>query len=284
MTLARLLHRIYAASLYCYPSEFRERFAPEMQQAFRDRYKEAFREPSLTRASRFYLLIAQDWIATFFTERLTTMPRTIFTVRRFALATAVTLLLLGVSTTAIQAFVIPTASMEGTLHIGDHLLVNKLARNPQRGDLVVFPYPEDPSQIFIKRVIGLPGDRIHIENKQIIRNGHRLIEPYALHSTTYIDPYRDNFPSQPTAVIPPSGQQMLKGVSGGEVTVPAGTLFVLGDNRDVSLDSRYWGFVPQTSVLGRPWLIYWSYDPSAAKTRWDRTGMRFPSPPAQEIQ
>lgn len=189
--------------------------------------------------------------------------------------TVTILLLLFGTTTLVQAFVIPTGSMEDSLLIGDHLLVDKLAYAPagpvskyllpysevKRGDIIVFRYPVDIRQTFVKRVVGVPGDRIKIEDKQLILNGKRLVEPYKFHKTEYIDSYRDNFPGQPNAAISELGQRMLEdNVKDGEVVVPPGSFFAMGDNRDSSLDSRYWGFVPRANIIGKPLIIYWSYD------------------------
>lgn len=216
------------------------------------------------------------------------------------------LLLFGV-TTLVQAYVIPTGSMEDTLLIGDHLLVDKLAYAPsgpvskyllpyqpiKRGDIIVFRYPVDVTQTYVKRVIGIPGDRIRIENKQLYRNGVRVEEPYVYHKTDYIDSYRDNFPGEPNAPLQAGALEMLeKHVVNGEVVVPPGHYFAMGDNRDSSFDSRYWGFVPRENIIGKPLIVYWSYDaPTEAlasssisldhlldvvqnfftKTRWRRT-------------
>ena len=178
-----------------------------------------------------------------------------------------------VSVNLAQAFVISAGSMENSLRVGDHVIVNKLAKQPQRGDLVVFRYPEDEHQIFVKRVIGLPGDRIHIADKQLFRNGHRLVEPYAIHNSSYNDSFRDNFPAagNPSCVLQHGCEMLTQNIEGGDVVVPPGAMFVLGDNRDNSLDSRYWGFVPTKNLVGTPWVIYWSYDQTTGKTRWDRT-------------
>lgn len=185
---------------------------------------------------------------------------------RFAYSAAALIAVVGVSATMVQAYYIPTASMEPSLRMGDHVLVNKTARNPRRGEMVVFRYPEDPSQTFIKRVVGVPGDRIRIEDKQVIRNGERLVEEYARHLDSYLDSYRDNFPGAPNVHLEDSAAEMLsRNVENGEVVVPEGALFVLGDNRDRSLDSRFWGFVPLSNVIGRPWVVYWS------SGHWDRT-------------
>jgi signal peptidase I len=219
--------------------------------------------------------------------------------------TVTILLLLFGTTTLVQAFVIPTGSMEDSLLIGDHLLVDKMAYAPsdpvaarllpylevERGDIIVFRYPVDLSQTFVKRAIGVPGDRIHIVNKQVWINGKEIEEPYVIHKSDYIEYYRDNFPSPPNGQVYPQAIEMLEhNVSGGDVVVPEGSYFAMGDNRDHSLDSRYWGFVPRENIIGKPLIIYWSYDaptdqftgisPSHlrdlmfnffSKTRWTRT-------------
>jgi signal peptidase I len=235
----KLLHELYAIALYAYPSDFRARFGREMQQVFRARCE---RTPSLT---RFLLATARDILLTSIQERFSAMTFT-----KLGYTAGVLALFLTLTATGVRAYFIPTTSMEPSLRIGDHLLVTKLIHEPQRGELIIFPFPGDPTQTFVKRIIGLPGDRISIQNKTVIRNGAPLIESYAEHRDNIIQPQRDNFQ---------------------EVVVPDGSYFVLGDNRDRSLDSRFWGFVPKASVLGRPWLVYWSYDPLANQTRWDRT-------------
>lgn len=189
--------------------------------------------------------------------------------------TVTILLLLFGTTTLVQAFVIPTGSMEDTLLIGDHLLVDKLTFSPSgpvskyllpyqdvhRGDIIVFRYPVDIRQTFVKRVIGEPGDRIRIENKTVILNGNRLKESYKYHKTEYVDSYRDNFPGTPNVRLLGKADEMLeKHTQNGEVVVPPGFYFAMGDNRDSSLDSRYWGFVPRENIVGKPLIIYWSYD------------------------
>ena len=188
--------------------------------------------------------------------------------------TVTIILLLFGTTTLVQAFVIPTGSMEDTLLIGDHLLVDKLAYAPpgpiskfvlpyepvKRGDIIVFRYPVDIRQTFVKRCMGVPGDRIKVVNKQVYLNGKKLDEPYVYHKTEYIESYRDNFPSDANVHISDSGQDMLEHhVVNGEVVVPPDSYFVMGDNRDSSLDSRYWGFVPRANLVGTPWIVYWSY-------------------------
>jgi signal peptidase I len=189
--------------------------------------------------------------------------------------TVTIILLLFGTTTLVQAFVIPTGSMEDTLLIGDHLLVDKLAYAPSgflskhflpydsidRGDIIVFRYPIDVTQTYVKRVVAIPGDRIRIENKQVYRNGQKLNEPYTYFKTEYIDSYRDNFPGTPNTRIAEPAQEMLeKHVVNGELVVPPNSYFAMGDNRDSSFDSRYWGFVPRENIIGKPLIIYWSYD------------------------
>jgi signal peptidase I len=206
----------------------------------------------------------------------------------------------------VQAFVIPTGSMEDTLLVGDHLLVDKLAYAPhgtasghvlpyedvRRGDIIVFRWPVDISQTYVKRVIGMPGDRVHLQGKNVVLNGHVLNEPYVVHKTVYVDPFRDNFPGEPNVPLPPRAQEMLaQNVVNGEVVVPEGNYFAMGDNRDQSSDSRYWGFVPRENIIGKPLIVYWSYPASTeeltdpglgighlidvaihfpARTRWER--------------
>ncbi len=179
-----------------------------------------------------------------------------------------------VITFVVQAFQIPSESMERTLLVGDYLLVDKLHYGPpgiwdflmpyrpiRRGDIVVFHYPVKPSEHFVKRVIGLPGDRIHLERKRVYVNGQPLTEPYVRVRRGSFEEFRDNFPAHPAPyndVTPNWLRQMRALVHDGELVVPANSYFVLGDNRDNSLDSRYWGFVPRENVIGRPLLIYWS--------------------------
>ena len=162
----------------------------------------------------------------------------------------------------VRAYVIPTGAMEDTLLIGDQLLVRVVgASTPSRGDVIVFRYPVDMRQTFVKRCMGVPGDRIKLVNKQLYLNGKKLDEPYAYHKTQYTDSYRDNFPSEPNVHLYGLGQDMLeRHVVNGEVVVPPDSYFAIGDNRDASLDSRYWGFVPRANLIGTPWFIYWSHD------------------------
>jgi signal peptidase I len=197
-------------------------------------------------------------------------------VRGFIAEWIVTLLmLLFATTTLVQAFVIPSGSMEDSLLIGDHLLVDKLAYAPaggagthllpysevKRGDIIVFRYPLDLSQNYVKRVIGVPGDRLRLRHKQLIRNGSVVEEPYVVHKTDFFDPYRDDFPNAPPETLPARARTMLaQNLADGELVVPPGSYFAMGDNRDNSEDSRYWGFVPRENIVGKPLIIYWSFD------------------------
>jgi len=174
---------------------------------------------------------------------------------------------MGVIFLFVRPYLIPTGAMEETILIGDHLLVPRFsARIPARGDVIVFRYPVEPDQTFVKRAIGMPGDRIRIVNKDVYLNGKKLTEPYAYHKSDYIDSYRDNFPSDPNVRVDSRATEMLRGhVANGEVVVPRDNYFVMGDNRDSSLDSRYWGFVPADEIIGEPWIIYWSVDSSSVR-------------------
>ncbi len=181
-----------------------------------------------------------------------------------------------------EPFAIPTGAMEDTILIGDKILVQLFPRpSVQRFDIVVIRYPIDHRQTFVKRVVGLPGDRLKLVNKQLVLNGKALTEPYALHKLEYLDSYRDNFPSDPnTPLFPPAVEMLDKNVANGEVVVPQGKYFVLGDNRDQSLDSRYWGFVSEVELIGKPVLVYGSRDRSTddlvsgtlsfGRVRWSR--------------
>jgi len=216
------------------------------------------------------------------------------------------LILLFGTTTLVQAFIVPTPSMDTTVRVGDHLLVDKLSyappgsitkhllpyTEPQRGDIIVFRWPIDIQQNYVKRLIGKPGDRIHLENKTVFLNGHPLVEPYVQHVSPDLLAYRDNFPRDPWSDpnVYDRGRKMLdENTKNGEIVVPEGYYFAMGDNRDNSSDSRYWGFVPRENIIGKPLLIFWSYDAPTAdlvdytanhfidllthfftKTRWNR--------------
>ena len=181
---------------------------------------------------------------------------------------------LFVVTFIVQAFQIPSESMENTLLIGDYLLVDKLHYGSgnflgkllpyhavQRGEVVVFHYPLNPSEHFVKRVIGIPGDKIRLIDRKVYVNGKTIDEPYVHHFRPH-DLYRDEFPRLDLAVMGSVNgawwQQMKKLVVDNELIVPENSYFVMGDNRDDSSDSRYWGFVPRENIVGRPLLIYWS--------------------------
>jgi signal peptidase I len=193
---------------------------------------------------------------------------------------AVTFLLLLFGTTALaQPFVIPTGSMEDTLLVGDHVLVDKLTyapagsfgkyilpyQEPRHGDIIVFRYPADINETLVKRLIGVPGDHLRISNGVLYRNGVALQEPYVYHKYAY-DAAFDNFPwacCRPVKqdVAQQAQRDMLaQNVVDGEIIVPPNHYFAMGDNRDNSSDSRYWGFVPRENIIGKPFLIYWSYD------------------------
>ena len=174
-----------------------------------------------------------------------------------------------------QAFQIPSQSMEKTLLIGDYLLVDKvhygdggiwnslLPYSPiNRGDIVVFRYPIQPAQHFVKRVVGIPGDHVHLYRGKVFVNGKALDDSaFAIHKSQQFDSYLDNFPAG-NYISPEVNSrwwvEMHNVVHQGEIVVPPGKYFVMGDNRDESLDSRYWGFVPRENIIGRPFLIYWS--------------------------
>jgi signal peptidase I len=177
-----------------------------------------------------------------------------------------------VITFIVQAFQIPSPSMEDTLLVGDYLLVNKLIygggagsfflpyRPIHHGDIVVFHYPVNPAQHFVKRVIGVPGDRVRLINKHVFVNGVAVKEPYAHFTRPPNDTFRDNFPRLEVAPgeTPEWWLQLRKLVEDGQLIVPEGYYFVMGDNRDDSYDSRYWGFVPRANIIGQPLIIYWS--------------------------
>lgn len=158
-----------------------------------------------------------------------------------------------------QLFIIRAGSMEPTIDVGDRVFVLHpiLSGAIRRGDVIAVRYPVDPTQMFLKRVVGMPGDRIKLVNKKLFLDGKEVSEPYARHNTEYFDQYRDSFPSsEPTFAVAPQALTMLhKNVSNGEVVVPSGEYFVLGDNRDESLDSRYWGFASNADLAGRPVLL-----------------------------
>ncbi len=194
----------------------------------------------------------------------------------------------------VQPFRIPSESMERTLLVGDFLLVNKMAfappgdwewllpyRTVQRGDIIVFHFPPDPPEHVVKRVIGLPGDHVHLEKGLAWVNGRRLDEPWVVFEPAYPDDFRDSFPTElytDPGVDAHWWMQMRADVREGDLVVPQGYYFVLGDNRNFSRDSRYWGFVPRDDIVGRPFVIYFSLrEPSAtdvAQMADDRLGQK----------
>ncbi|HEY2911927.1 MAG TPA: signal peptidase I [Candidatus Angelobacter sp.] len=198
-------------------------------------------------------------------------PRDLFGIQAFF---TVVIFSIFVITFIVQAFQIPSGSMENTLLVGDFLLVDKLhyAGLPgsahllpygkiERGDIVVFYFPVDASQFLVKRVIGMPGDHIRLRDKVVYVNGNPLQENYAIHKQWMPDGYRDNFPNQrgySRDIDRRWRYELSNYVNGGELVVPPDHYFVMGDNRDNSLDSRYWGFVPRANIVGRPLVIYLS--------------------------
>ncbi len=161
----------------------------------------------------------------------------------------------------IHAYKLPSGTMEPTLLIGDHILIDRTpsAREPHRGDVIVFEFPEDPKRDFIKRVVAVGGDTVEIRNKELFVNGKAVAEPYVVHKEPEMVPAsvnpRDNFGPKP---------------------VPVSSYFVLGDNRDRSYDSRFWGTVPNAKVKGTVKSIYWSWDRVNFSVRWNRIGMTVP--------
>jgi signal peptidase I len=207
---------------------------------------------------------------------------------------AVLVVALFILTFIVQPFRIPSESMERTLLVGDFLLVNKAVFAPaghwgwllpyekiQRGDVVVFHFPPHPPEHVVKRVIGLPGDRVHLEDAQVFVNGEPVEEPYAVYEPSPPDIFRDNFPTS-QYTDPEVGANwwatLRRDTEGGDLVVPPGEYFVLGDNRNFSLDSRYWGFVPRKDIVGRPFVIYFSLrEPSQtdlAEAPSDRLGQK----------
>lgn len=203
--------------------------------------------------------------------------------------TARTLLIILVGVFCIRTFigeatVIPTGSMEDTILVGDHVFLNKLLYGPglpyttwhlprirhvHRGDIIAFKYPLNPSVMYVKRVIALGGDVVKIVNKQVYVNGKKLHEPYVIHEFPGIFPLRDNFPPPVSEIdsLPESwgldpgwARKMPRYIRPNGLYVPKGYAFVMGDNRDNSSDSRFWGFVPLKNVVGEPLMIYWSYN------------------------
>lgn len=195
----------------------------------------------------------------------------------------------------VEAFKIPSGSMESTLLVGDFLLVNKLVygaevpftgtrlpaiREPKNGDILVFQWPEDPTKNFVKRLVGSPGDTLAMDRGVLVRNGVRQVEQYTRHVEPNYDPVGDDFYWQRSFLVPTAkaaGSYHPSRNNWGPIIVPAHHYFVLGDNRDNSLDSRYWGFVPDSLVRGSPLIVYYSYVPDSSsafswltRVRWKR--------------
>ena len=198
-------------------------------------------------------------------------PKKKHIVREYAESIIVAVILaLIIRTFIVQAFKIPSGSMEDTLAIGDHILVSKFIygmkipftdtrfwklRDPRRGDVMVFEYPEDPSKDFIKRVIGTPGDTVEVKDKKVFVNGQPYENPHEIHKE------KDLFPKEQN----PRDNM-------GPVKVPADSYFMMGDNRDRSYDSRFWGFVKSDKIKGLAFIKYWSWDNEHFRVRWRNIG------------
>ena len=185
---------------------------------------------------------------------------------------------LFIITFIIQAFEIPSKSMEETLLVGDHVFVDRLTpasksgylgplvpyRKIHRGEIAVFISPAQADLHLVKRIIGVPGDRIHLHEGKLWVNGVEQSESYVRHSSLDRDPYRDEFPTYSGVGVPNVTSTwpmiMRENIKSGELVVPDGYYFGMGDNRDISLDSRYWGFIPEENIIGRPLFIYWSFE------------------------
>jgi signal peptidase I len=193
-------------------------------------------------------------------------------VREYAESILIAILLaLVIRTFIVQAFKIPSGSMEDTLAIGDHILVNKFIygskipftdgsrilkiRDPRQGDVIVFEYPEDPSKDFIKRVVGTPGDTVEVKDKKVYVNGKLYANPHEVHKES------DTVPKE---MNPRDNKDAVK--------VPAGSYFVMGDNRDRSYDSRFWGFVSMDKIKGLAFIKYWSWDKDNFRVRFGSIG------------
>ena len=213
------------------------------------------------------------------------------TAREYFESLVITVILALFGTTFIvQAFKIPTPSMEDNLLVGDHLLVNKFVfgargsvldavlpfKDIKRGDVIVFKYPKDLTKHYVKRAIGLPGDHVKITDKQVFVNGKALDEPYKIHKSppgSYADPFRDFFPPKPhpgriyRSLDDEDPYWYEDFTKDDEIVVPQGQYFAMGDNRDNSADSRYWGFVPRDLIVGKALIIYWSYETDSDEYR-----------------
>ncbi|MDD5543445.1 MAG: signal peptidase I [Acidobacteriia bacterium] len=183
---------------------------------------------------------------------------------------------LGIRAVVIEATVVPTSSMQNTILVGDHLFLNKIAYGPripftslrlpaikhyQHGDVIAFVSPVDPNIVLVKRLIGLPGDTLRMHKKQLYVNGHPMEEPYVVHSDPQVYPDAAGVPTE-----------LRRRDNFGPLTVPQNSIFALGDNRDESFDSRFWGFAPMSNLVGEPMFIHWSYDaPTDVWTATDLT-------------
>jgi signal peptidase I len=199
-------------------------------------------------------------------------------------------IVLFIMTFVLQNFEIPSSSMEDTLLIGDHVLVNREQfaprtrwmgplmpyRDVRRDDIVVFLSPEEQGLFVVKRIMGVPGDHIHLRDGAVYRNGQKLVEPYVQRKQADYNPYRDDFPAVPPAETygvrnEKWAEDLPSHLQGGDIVVPPDSYFAMGDNRDVSYDSRYWGFIPRKNVIGRPMFIYWSF--VTPPDQWQMRGM-----------
>jgi signal peptidase I len=234
------------------------------------------------------------------------MKNFVASLQAFTTEWAVNILILLFGTTVVaQPFIVPTPSMDRTVMVGDHLIVDKLSyapadgfsrhllpySEPRRGDIIVFRWPIKIDENYVKRCLGVPGDHIRIVDKDVYLNGRKLEEPYVQHVSSGFEPYRDNFPAEPFGPVYERAREMLAAdVVDSELVVPEGQYFAMGDNRDNSSDSRYWGLVPRENIIGKPVVIFWSYDAPTedwmsyspahfidvaenffSKTRWQRT-------------
>jgi signal peptidase I len=216
-----------------------------------------------------------------------------------SLASIASVLAVGlfVMTFVFQNFEIPSASMEKTLLIGDHVLVDRISlappakwapftfyRNVRRGDIIVFLKPGEPDLFLVKRAIAIPGDHIHLRNGVVYLNGVAQNEPYATMPSADGDPqhaynpYRDDFPSIPPdpmyQVTASWEYELPQNIQNGDLVVPPGKVFAMGDNRPDSLDGRYWGFVPRENIVGRPMFVYWSFQTPADQINKQSIGER----------
>ncbi len=209
----------------------------------------------------------------------------------FASLARLTVVALFAITFLLQPSQIPSGSMEPAMLVGDFVLVNKQVfapaarwrwllpyREPHRNDLIVFHYPVDPGELLVKRVIAIPGDRLHLHRGAVILNGHAVEEPFAADTPGEPSPYRDDFPTLELA--DPAAEaswwiELRHSVRAGELPIPEGRYFAMGDNRNNSQDSRFWGFVPRNNIVGEPLLVYFSVDRGngspRGRLRWNRS-------------